>query len=231
MSPRLLATPLKAILFDLDDTLIDSFQARVEALQQAFTGTGVLPSTAVEFLRNLKGGQLMTALAQLETEAGSEYGLIDRYRNAYWNKEIGVLTLYPGVEPLLRELHSRGVKLGVVTQKGREFQVGERRAGAAEEMAELGISDMFSVIVGFEDVSNYKPHPEGVNLALRWLGVTPYETLVVGDSAADIGAARAAGCWSCQATWGIPEYQRGDGDFGADMVAETPDTLMGLPYL
>ena len=65
------------------------------------------------------------------------------------------------------------------------------------------MASLFSVVVGFEDVARHKPDPEGVELALGRLGVLPKEALLVGDSAADIEAARAAGCPSCYATWGI----------------------------
>ena len=65
------------------------------------------------------------------------------------------------------------------------------------------MASRFSVVVGFEDVARHKPYPEGVELALERLGVLPEEALLVGDSAADIEAARAAGCPSCHATWGI----------------------------
>ena len=92
----------------------------------------------------------------------------------------------------------------------------------------MGIADLFSVIVGFEDVMNYKPHPEGVELSLRQLKAVPQATLVVGDSAADIEAAKTAGCWSCHATWGILAADGLRDDFGADMVAETPGAILEL---
>ena len=226
-----LSAPLTTVLFDFDDTLVDSIRARVAALDQTFSGAGISHISPVEFFRNLDGGQLETALAHVEAETGVEQGLMERYRDAYWTKEPGMLTVYPGVRSLLQELASRGIKLGVVTQKGRDIEIGGRRAGVMAEMAELGILDLFPVIVGFEDVTNYKPHPEGINLAMSRLEARPGETVVVGDSAADIGAAHAAGCWSCHATWGLPAQENGQVDFNADMVAETPDALLGLRYM
>ena len=142
-----------------------------------------------------------------------------------------MLTVYPGIHQLLQELVSRGIKLGVVTQKGRDIEIDGRREGVTVEMAELGLLDMFPVIVGFEDVTNYKPHPEGINLAMSRLEARPGETVVVGDSSADMIAARAAGCWSCHATWGLPAQVNGQVDFKPDMVAKTPDALLGLRYL
>ncbi len=226
-----LPAPLTTVLFDFDDTLVDSLRARVAALGQTFSGAGISHLSPVDFFHNLNGGQMETALAQVETETGVGQGLMERYRDAYWTKEPGSLTVYPGIQQLLQELASRGIKLGVVTQKDRDTEIDGRRAGVTAEMAELGLLDLFPVIVGFEDVTNYKPHPEGINLAMSRLEARPGETVVVGDSSADMSAARAAGCWSCHATWGLPAQVNGQVDFKADMVAKTPDALLRLRYL
>ena len=62
--------------------------------------------------------------------------------------------------------------MGIVTQKGWNTEVEGRRVGASQEMAELGIDEFFSTGVGFESVTNHKPHPESVLLALErvWSG-------------------------------------------------------------
>jgi HAD superfamily hydrolase (TIGR01509 family) len=131
---------------------------------------------------------------------------------------------------VLKELHSRGVKLGVVTQKGREFEVDGYPACATNELEELGILHLFSVIIGFEDILHTKPHPDGVNIALSRLAVLPEKTLVVGDSPADIGAALAAGCWSCLATWGISTPENIVLEAQPHLVAETPEVLLRLAF-
>ena len=219
---------LSAVLFDLDDTLLDSSAARINTLQSELQNAGIRHLTAEELFRNTRGGQLSKVLTELEEREGRELNLLDRYQHAYFRKSIGLVHLYPGVESMLNALHARGIKLGIVTQKVRSLQVERRPAGASQELTEMGVVDLFSIIVGFEDVTNYKPHPEGVELALRQLGVAPQGTLVVGDSAADIGAAKAAGCWSCHATWGILAADEPLDDFGADMVAETPEAILRL---
>jgi phosphoglycolate phosphatase-like HAD superfamily hydrolase len=101
--------------------------------------------------------------------------------------------------------------------------------GAVTELLEVGVIDLFSVGVGFESVSRYKPHPEGVLLALSQLGANAEETVMVGDSPADIEAGKAAGCWSCHATWGVPATERSLAGIGADLVAEMPEALLTLP--
>ena len=216
----------EAVLFDLDDTLIDSFDARLHALESVFRDARIERPTAEQFLRGLDGRQLFGTLDRLPT--GREIGrsLSDAYRDAYWTKGPGRISLYPGVRPLLETLHSQGTKLGVVTQKGREFKNGAHLVGAAHELAELGVGDLFSVVVGFEDVSRWKPDPEGVVLALNRLGAVVSKTLVVGDSAADIDAANAAGCLSCYAIWGVPANESTASK--ADYVVSSPTDVLSL---
>ena len=153
--------------------------------------------------------------------------LSEAYRDFHWSKEPGHISLFPGIRPLLRDLHSSGCRLGVFTQKGREFEIEGRRYGASNELDELGVASLFSVVVGFEDVAHHKPDPEGVELALDWLGVLPKDALLVGDSAADIDAARDAGCPSCHATWGIQCDAASPGT-PPDHVASSPAELRSL---
>ena len=227
--PRPTST-LITVLFDLDDTLIDSFDARAHALQWTFSRAGFHRLTAVEFLRSLHGSQLITSLAQLEVEHKIEGGLIETYRRAYWSKEPGLIGLFPGVRRMLSELVSHGVRLGLVTQKTLMFELEGRQVGALQELSELDIHDLFEVVVGSEDVTNSKPDPEGINLALAKLSSSHYDTLMVGDSSADIEAARSAGCWSCHATWGLPVTAHRLPGAQADFVADTPEALAALLF-
>ena len=135
--------------------------------------------------------------------------------------------LYSGVRGLLDTLKSRDFRLGIVTQKGRDFEFQGCRVGMVQELEELGITEIFSVIVGFEDVPEPKPDPSGINLALSSLGVRPQETIFVGDSLADITAARSAGCWSCHATWGIVDNQTRQ-EIQPDYIAVSPRDILDL---
>lgn len=218
----------RAVIFDLDDTLIDSFDARRHALERVFLLAGIQTTTAHEFLTSLSGRH---PFGPLETLAPGRLidgaSLAETYRRAYWSREPGLIRLFPGIRAVLRDLELSGCRLGVVTQKEREFEIEGRRSGASSELDELGVAGMFSVVVGFEDVARPKPDPEGVELALNGLGVLPKDALMVGDSAADIEAARAAGCPSCHATWGIPVGAAFSGA-SPDHVARSPAELRSL---
>ncbi|UCH43535.1 MAG: HAD family hydrolase [Dehalococcoidales bacterium] len=220
----------KAVIFDLDDTLLDSITARVISMQRVFDGVGISQLDAEPFIRNLQGTRLSAALAQLAEECGIEIDLFQDYRRTYWTKETGVLKLYPGVRSLLEELNRRGLKLGVVTTKTMATEFEGNIIGARKELQELGVERLFSVLVGFEDVSLHKPHPDGIDLALNHLGVTSDEALMVGDSAGDIGAAQAAGCRSCYATWGVPASEHNSllASYRPDFILNSPDALLDL---
>jgi pyrophosphatase PpaX len=217
---------LSAVLFDLDDTLLDSLDARIKTLQSVFTRANITHPKAEQLLLSLKGTPLKDALAKLEVSLKIKDNLFEDYRRTYWINKPGRIRLYPGVELMLERLHSRGIKLGVVTQKTRLFDIDGHSAGALKELEELGIASLFSVVVGFEDVSRYKPDPEPINLALNRLAVRPREALMVGDSLADIESARAAGCWSCYATWGISAKEWALDNIQADITAKIPEVLL-----
>ena len=219
---------LTTVLFDLDDTLIDSFNARVVALYQVFESFDIHDQAASEFMRGSGGKQLKTALAELETKLGISVGLYESYRESYWTKFTDTIRPYSGVKQLLSEIRIQGLSTGVVTQKSRGFQIKGRSAGAARELKHAGLSDMFPTVIGMEDVRRYKPHPEGIRLAMELLVSSPEHTLMVGDSFPDIEAGRAAGCWTCHATWGLPEDHRTLDGLEPDIVAATPAELSKL---
>lgn len=131
---------------------------------------------------------------------------------------------------MLERLRRQKLRLGLVTTKTMNFELEGRVGGAVTELSETGIADIFSVMVGFEDVTQRKPHPEGINLALSRLGISPGEAVMVGDSASDIKAAQAAGCHGCYATWGIPVDERGNllKNVSPDFTIDSPDELLKI---
>ena len=221
---------LTTVLFDLDDTLIESFDARVSALDRVFTHFDIHGHSPRDFMRDLGGEQLMSALGELESELGSNSGLYETYREFYWTNETDTVRPYPGIEPLLSAIRVAGLSTGLVTQKRRNFSIGGRSAGAMREVRQAGLSEAFPVVIGMEDVTRFKPHPEGIRLAIKLLSASPEHTLMVGDSFPDIAAGRAAGCWTCHATWGLPEGVGALDGVRPDVVAATPAELRTLIF-
>ncbi len=92
----------------------------------------------------------------------------------------------PGAERFLQQAREFGVRTALVTHDGR--------AAAQRHIEALGWSDLVHTIIGVDDMETRKPDPSGVLLACRMLDVDPGRCLMSGDTVADVGAGRAAGC-------------------------------------
>jgi HAD superfamily hydrolase (TIGR01509 family) len=224
---KLQVNGITTILFDLDDTLLDSYGARVQALRDVFQQAQISGVDPDSFLSGLQGATLNKALGKLAEERHLEDDLFIFYRRAYWFNK-GRIRLYPGIREMLEALKSRKFKLGIVTNKGRNFEFEGRYIGCTGELKEVGIYDYFSVIIGFEDVKEGKPHPEGVKAALGRLDSRPEETLFVGDSPADVQVALNAGCLSCHATWGISDENGLPQKIKPHYTVKAPDAILFL---
>ena len=169
----------KAILFDLDGTLVDSVGAYLEVARVA-AKLYDLEVTEAQVRHALATGTnfwkaMVTDEAQrkaLFTHAAREWPRVLREHGK----------VYPGLAGTLDELKRRGFALGIVS-------------GARPEVMELlhDVRDRFDTVVLGPDVSQRKPHPEGIQKALSHLRVAPQHAVYVGDTPLDIQASRAAG--------------------------------------
>ena len=101
------------------------------------------------------------------------------------------------LEALLRELHARGCRCGIVTSRTHyQFDYG---------FSPLGLDGYFDAVICMEDAPRHKPAPDPLLECLRRMGGTAAEAVYIGDSACDMECAAAAGVKSCLALWGIPE--------------------------
>lgn len=191
-----------AILFDWDDTLADTFLARERAVQATFDAVGITDITGHDFLLTTIGFQLQVELQRFKERRGITEDLPTIQRRFYWRDYAGLVTAYPGVTEMLRELKGRGHKLGVVTHKIRERMLDGMRTGLVCEVESLGWGGLFDVLIGMEDAPRLKPYPDGILSALARLRLTPEEAVYVGDTASDLQAALAAKCGFILATWG-----------------------------
>ena len=221
---------LSAVVWDFDDTLVDSMDARVHALTRVFRDTDIVGVDPLGFLLHLPETTFELSLIGLSEKLGKPSDLFGRYKSYYWTKEPGMLKMYPGISDLLKAFVGRDVPQALVTQKARSFQIEGVAAGVSVELEELGLTGIFPIVVGIDDVQETKPHPEGILKALAHFGVQPEHTLMIGDTLTDVEAARAAGCWSCLATWGLPDGASRAERANADLVVGTPDELLRLPF-
>ncbi len=180
----------RAVIFDLDGTLADTVADIAVALNAALAEAGLSPHSEDQ-VRLMVGGGLGKLLQQalaahriaLDDEAYQH--LLGRLYALYADRPCEGSVLYDGALDVLGELRRLGIPRGLCTNKPEPI--------AHDVLAGLGIADGFGFALGGDAGFPKKPDPAGLLHVLKTLGSTPHETVMVGDSAADVGAARAGG--------------------------------------
>jgi pyrophosphatase PpaX len=183
--------PPRAILFDLDGTLIDTFHLYLESYRRALEPyLGYRPEVE-EFAAHQPSSERKFLAGWIgEANADSCHrAVLRQYRELHGALCEGV---YEGVREMLAALRTAGYPLGIVTGKGRDaWEVTTREI-------DLGA---FDVVVTDDDVHAAKPDPCGLLAAAKTLGVHPAEAVYVGDSVGDLQAGRGAGMSVAAALW------------------------------
>ena len=196
----------KAILFDLDNTLINFLEFKIEtakAAAKAMVANG-LPATEVEAYGKIftvydeKGIEYQKTFSDVVKQYGLEINLAERVQQAailaYLQKKFEVLRTYPIVKPTLATLRE-DYKLGVVTDAPRNK--------AWQRLIITGLCDYFEVVITLDDTLAFKPSPGGFNLALKKLNLAAPECLFVGDNPErDIKGAQELGMKTVLAKYG-----------------------------
>ena len=151
--------PVKAILLDYDDTLVDTFGSRLLAAKLAAEGIldPALDMNAI--MRNSAGRPQRDIWKDLSDSDQTAEILMEKYMNHYWNDTSKSIEIFQGVKDLLSELMLKQLKLGIVTSKVRLMHNATGPYGVLVEIKRLGLSEMFDVVVGWPDVAESKPHP------------------------------------------------------------------------
>lgn len=170
---------IKAVLFDLDGTLLDSFGLHYAAYEVMFAEFGIEMKKEL-FLRSYSPNWYRTYQA---------FGLAEEHwpsANDLWLRaaENHVAELFPDVIDVLDQL-SAEFELGIVTS-GSKSRV-------LRDMDRLEIHRYFSILVTGDDITEPKPAPQGLQMAMEYLSISPGEAVYVGDAHADFEMSRAAG--------------------------------------
>lgn len=175
-----------AVLFDFDFTLADSSAGIITCMNYALTEMGFGESSTEDIIKTI-GLYIPEALVVLKGEQYRPLG--QEFMKLFTHKadEVMVRDTYflPGAKGALKTLHALGFRLGIVSTKFR-FRI--------ETVLERdGLLDTVELIIGGEDVTNHKPHPESLLKATKRLGLPVERCVYVGDNEVDASAARAAG--------------------------------------
>jgi pyrophosphatase PpaX len=190
-SPRPALPSLRAVLFDLDGTLIATRRLYVEALADALEPVLGVRWTEDDIMRHKPKAE-RRFLQELVGPEESAATLTRFYRAYEVRHEVFFQGIYPGVRQVLDRLREGKVPMGLVTGKSR--QAWEITAARVQLTA-------FQVHVFDDDVPAPKPDPAGLRLATEALSVEPEEVIYIGDSLTDLEAAQALGMPSAAVLW------------------------------
>jgi phosphoglycolate phosphatase len=199
---------VRALIFDLDGTLIDSKLDLALAVNAVLAEMGRGPLPHGQILGYIGQGAptlIARALGDGATEEECRRGL-EFFFQYYSVHKLDNTVLYPGVRETLDALP--GMPMAVLTNK----PVGTSRG----ILQGLGVARNFRIIYGGNSFDRKKPDPMGVETILREFGAEPAQAMVVGDSEVDVQTARNAGTWICGVTYG----------FGSHRLAEFPPDLL-----
>ncbi|MBI5947871.1 MAG: HAD family hydrolase [Chloroflexi bacterium] len=208
---------MRAVLWDMDDTLLETLPGRMKSLAHAYeTCLGQRTDPRALWVSH-RGGTLEEMGVRLLGDDWRRF--VAAFRDHYYGNPRDIRP-YPGIESTLESIAADGIPMAVVTSKVSW--------GAVEELAQGGILSYFAAVVGHDDTELHKPDPEPVFAALDRLMVdSPAGTVFVGDSPADVWAARNAGCVAVAALWGTldEELLR---DAAPDHVAALPHEVLAV---
>ncbi len=206
---------MRLIIFDCDGTLVDSQHMIVEAMNAAFTSSGLPAPDRRQILGyvGLSVKEAMQAMTGL-TDPQSLAALSDHYRSAFatLRQEARLASpLFPGARETLLKLSAQDdVLLGVATGKSRH--------GVDHLLDEQDLTGLFATIQTADNAPS-KPHPAMIYQAMEETGAVPEQTVMIGDAHVDILMARAASVAAIGVGWGYQDA-RNLQKVGAERVVE-----------
>jgi 2-phosphoglycolate phosphatase len=210
-------TPPRAVLFDLDGTLIDSAPDLIAAVEALCHELGAPPPDAARVREVVSAGGRAMLRRGLP---GADETMIDqwlpRFLDIYSANMVRHTRLYDGVGEMLEGFEARGIAWGVVTNKPGWL--------TRPLLEQMGLHVRCAALVTGDCLPVRKPDPAPVLRACELAGVEAFATAFVGDDLRDIEAGRAAGTSTVAAAWGY--LDGGDPNaWGADLVVAAPSDL------
>lgn len=197
----------KGILFDLDGTLLDTTDLIIKSFQHTVKAH-YDREVDVDLVLRYFGKPLRAAMEVIGPEKVDE--LIQTYREYNLIHHDSLAKSFAGVAEVIQELFNQGLLMAIVTSK--------TQATAIRGLKLFDMDKYFPVIIGCEQSTNHKPHPEPVLVALAELGLTADECLMVGDSPADLASGKAAGTKTAAVSWTVLPME--------SLLAENPDYVL-----
>lgn len=194
--------PVRALIFDLDGTLIDSQLDLIHSVNAMLCETGrqELPAETISgYIGHGAPVLVARALGPASTEEERTWAL--KFFLAYYEEhKMDNTCAYPGVGNTLAELSAHGMPMAVLTNKPVRISVRILEA--------LALANYFRMIYGGNSFETKKPDPLGAMTILQELNVAAVDAMVVGDSEVDVQTARNAGCLAAAVNFGFGVHDR-----------------------
>ncbi len=214
--------PGRAVIFDLDGTLLDTLEDIADSMNRVFADRG-LPTHPVEDYRYFvgSGAEELAWRALPEEQRNREMiaELVNGFQTSYrstWNVKTRP---YPGIERMLERLREEKIPTAVFSNKPQEFTV-------------LGVKEYFpghpfAAVLGQREGVPLKPDPAGAAKIGKTLGLDPRDILFLGDTGVDMETARGAGNFPVGVSWGfrpVAELR----EHGAEVIIDRPEEIFDL---
>jgi phosphoglycolate phosphatase len=192
---------VRALIFDLDGTLIDSKQDLIHSVNAMLLELGckqLAASTISGYIGHGAPQLVARALGDGCSEEERQHAL-QFFLSYYEHHKMDTTQAYPGVAETLEQL--AGMPMAVLTNKPVRISV--------RILEQMGLSKYFRVIYGGNSFETKKPDPQGATRVLRDLDAEPREALLIGDSEVDVQTARNAGTLAAAVNYGFGVHDRG----------------------
>jgi len=207
---------IRAVLFDLDGTLVDSLEDLTDAVNHIRDAFSHPPLTADAVCHKVGKGARHLVQQVLPDASDAD---IDRALDLFleYNRQhiADKSRLYPGIREILHELAARNIQMAVVSNKNEDL--------STLILETFGIHGLFESICGGDTYPERKPSPLPLLNVVNRLGIAPNECVMVGDSINDMQAGHQANIASIGCTWG---YGSREELAGADALAHSPQELL-----
>ena len=214
---------IKAIIFDLDGTLLDTLEDLTDSVNYVLGKHG-MPERSLDEIRSFIGNGVPTLIARsvpADTDPGTVKICVAEMMEYYKDHAEIKTKPYDGIMELLDELKKQNIRTAVVTNKAEE---------AAVILCNAKFGDVFDTVIGDNGTDRLKPAPDNVFRALRELNLQKNEVLYVGDSDVDMVTATNAELESVGVTWGFRD-ENVLRNSGADNIINSPLELLNLKIL
>lgn len=214
----------KALLFDLDGTLLDTAPDFISAIQKMLQGRGLMPLADSELRNTVTNGSagIIEKAFGIDQNGPQFKTLQDEFLSLYFDNIADKTTLFRGLNEVLDTCKNKGIAWGIVTNKPYKY--------TQAVLEQLNLSIQSATTICPDHVAQPKPDPEGLLLACSELSLSPSECIYIGDHIRDIQAGRSAGMRTIAAGWGYIDESENIAEWQADWIIEEPQDLNRLLF-